>query len=62
MTIYDPWKRDVLRVTLHEQEVQGLMALFPKLARTEIVDAIGRKGPMRSAVEVELTRLSSAKR
>ncbi len=51
-----------LRVTAHDRDVRELMALFPKLSRTEIADAIVRVGPMRSAVEEELARLSADKR
>ena len=57
-----PRQRDVLRVTLQEPEVQSLMERFPKLTRTEIVDIITRKGPMRAVVEAELARISNAKR
>ena len=60
----DPRKRgdEVLRVTLYGTEVQSLMALYPKLTRTEITDVVSRAGPMRADVERELTRLSSLKR
>jgi hypothetical protein len=57
----DP-KSDWLRVTLHEQDLKGLMEAYPKLTRTEIADVITRRGPMRDAVEKELTRISKAKR
>jgi hypothetical protein len=50
-----------LRVTLQERDVRDLMAAFPKLSRTEICDAIVRVGPMRSVVEMELTRASARK-
>ena len=53
---------DWLRVSVHEHEIQSLMEQYPKLTRTEVVDVIGRQGPVRSAVESELQRLSSAKR
>jgi hypothetical protein len=51
-----------LRVTLQDRDIRDLMALFPKLSRTEISDAISRTGPMRAAVEAELTRISKTKR
>lgn len=58
----DPTRRGLLRVTLHETEVQDLMRQYPKLTRTEICDIITRKGPMRSTVEAELEALSDRKR
>lgn len=57
----DP-SRDILRVTLHEQDMNALMEQFPKLSRTEISDVVTHHGPMRSAVENELERISSRKR
>jgi len=51
-----------LRVSPQEPEVRELAQEFPMLARTEISDVILRFGPMRSAVEAELLRLSSRKR
>jgi hypothetical protein len=51
-----------LRVTTHDHDVRDLMTRFPKLSRTEVVDAVVRVGPMRSIVEAELTRLSARKR
>ena len=53
---------DALRVSVHEHDIQGLMRQFPKLTRTEVVDVIGRAGPMRSMVEEALARISGAKR
>ena len=53
---------DWLRVSLHEQDLKGLMEAYPKLTRTEISDVITRRGPMRDAVEKELARISKAKR
>jgi hypothetical protein len=38
------------------------MEQYPKLTRTEVVDVIGRHGPFRSTVELELGRISAAKR
>ena len=58
----DSSKRDMLRVTLHEHEVQSLMEQFPKLTRTEISDIVTRQGPMRAAVEAELEKISRLKR
>ena len=52
----------MLRVTLQEHEVQSLMEQFPKLTRSEISDIVTHHGPMRAAVEIELTRVSSLKR
>ena len=51
-----------LRVSVHEHEIQALQQRFPKLTRTEVVDIIGRKGPMRAEVESELERVSATKR
>ena len=51
-----------LRVTHQEQEVRELAQQFPMLSRTEISDVIQRVGPMRTAVEAELLRLSGHKR
>ena len=55
-------RTDQLRISVHEHEIQLLMEQFPKLTRTEVLDVIGRSGPMRAAVELELERLSAAKR
>jgi len=55
-------RSDQLRISVHEHEIQLLMEQFPKLTRTEVLDVIGRSGPMRAAVELELERLSAAKR
>ena len=52
----------MLRVTLHEHEVQSLMEEFPKLTRTEISDIVTRHGPMRGDVEAELEKVSRLKR
>jgi hypothetical protein len=63
--IYDPKgspKQDVLRVSVHEHDIQSLLERYPKLTRTEVVDIIGRHGPMRLAVEDELKKLSALKR
>ena len=51
-----------LRVTPQEHEIRELAQQFPMLARTEISDVILRFGPMRTAVEAELLRLSGGKR
>ena len=59
---HDPPNSDFLRVTLQEHQVQALMEKYPKLTRTEITDVITRKGPMRTAVEAELARISNGKR
>ena len=61
-TMNDSPKQDTLRVSVHEHEIQALMRQYPKLTRTEILDVISRSGPMRSAVEGALERLSDAKR
>jgi len=58
----DPSRRDMLRVSLHEQDIKELMSRYPKLSRTEICDVITREGPMRGTVESVLERLSSNKR
>jgi hypothetical protein len=50
-----------LRVSAHDGDMQELMADYPKLSRTEILDAITRAGPIRADVEAELRRLSSRK-
>ena len=55
-------RSDELRVSVHEHDIQLLMGQFPKLTRTEVVDVIGRHGPMRASVESELERISAAKR
>jgi hypothetical protein len=55
-------KTDMLRVTLHEHEIQSLMEQYPKLTRTEISDVVTRHGPMRAAVEMELEKVSRLKR
>ena len=60
MTI-DPPKNAMLRVTLHEHDIQYLMEKYPKLSRTEIADLIRRCGPMRVAVEAELEKVSRLK-
>ena len=52
----------MLRVTLHEHDLQHLMERYPKLSRTEISDIIRRCGPMRAAVEDELEKVSRLKR
>jgi hypothetical protein len=57
----DASKRDMLRVSLLDGDVQDLMGQFPKLSRTEICDVISREGPMREAVEHELARISAKK-
>ena len=54
-------KAATLRVMLQEDEVLELMMRFPKLSRTEIADVISRAGPMRTAVEIELARISRFK-
>ena len=51
-----------LRISPQEPEVRELAQEFPMLSRTEISDVILRFGPMRSAVEAELLRLSGRKR
>jgi hypothetical protein len=51
-----------LRVSSHEHEIHALLERFPKLTRTEVVDVIGRHGPMRTPVESELEKISAAKR
>lgn len=51
-----------LRVSVHEHEITALQVKYPKLTRTEVVDIIGRKGPMRTEVESELERISAIKR
>ncbi|MGZ5066479.1 MAG: hypothetical protein ACXWG3_01185 [Usitatibacter sp.] len=61
MPIHDP-QRDMLRVTLHEQDMRSLMDQFPKLSRTEISDVVMHHGPMRRDVESELERISTRKR
>ena len=50
-----------LRISVKEGDVLDLMGRFPKLTRTEIVDVIGRAGPIREDVEMELRRLSARK-
>jgi hypothetical protein len=55
-------RNEMLRVTLHEHDVQSLMDEYPKLTRTEISDIVSRHGPMRAVVEAELTRISAVKR
>ena len=59
---HDSSRNDVLRVTLHEHDMQSLMLKFPKLTRTEILDIVTRHGPMRAIVEAELEKVSSLKR
>ena len=61
MTNQDP-ARQMLRVTLHEEDLRSLMEQFPKLSRTEISDVVMNHGPMRSDVERELDRISGHKR
>ena len=51
-----------LRVSVHEHELHALQQRFPKLTRSEVMDIIGRKGPMRTEVEAELARISALKR
>ena len=51
-----------LRVSIHEHEIHALQERFPKLTRSEVLDIIGRKGPMRDEVESELERISAIKR
>lgn len=55
-------RSDGLRVSVHEHEIQLLMDQYPKLTRTEVVDVIGSRGPVRSDVESELQRISTTKR
>jgi hypothetical protein len=55
-------KAATLRIAIQHDEVLELMERFPKLSRTEITDVISRMGPMRSAVEAELARISREKR
>lgn len=57
----DP-RTEGLRVSLREADIGELVARFPKLSRTEITDIISTAGPMRTAVERELTRVSATKR
>ena len=52
----------MLRVTLHEHDMQSLMEQFPKLTRTEISDVITRHGPIRAAVVDHLEKVSALKR
>jgi hypothetical protein len=56
-----PNQLGVLRVSLREPELEELMAMYPKLSRTEISDVITRYGPMRRDVEGQLALLSSRK-
>lgn len=51
-----------LRVTQQDHEIADLMAQYSKLSRTEIADIIAHRGPMRTAVEAELARVSALKR
>jgi hypothetical protein len=53
---------DTLRVSSHEHEIQLLLDRYPKLTRTEVIQVIDHRGPMRAAVETELARLSGTKR
>jgi hypothetical protein len=55
-------RNDQLRISIHEHDIQSLLEQYPKLTRTEVLDVIGRHGPMRTAVVTELERISSAKR
>ena len=51
-----------LRVSSHEHDISELQERYPKLTRSEVLDIIGRKGPMRDEVESELERISAIKR
>ena len=55
-------RKDLLRVSVHEHDVQELLGAYPKLSRTEVMDVIARNGPIRSAVESELEKISATKR
>ena len=55
-------RKDLLRVSVHEHEVQELLGEYPKLSRAEVMDVIARNGPIRSAVEAELEKISATKR
>ena len=61
MTNQEP-ARNMLRVTLHEEDLRSLMEQFPKLSRTEISDVVMNHGPMRSDVERQLEIVSARKR
>ena len=56
----DP-SRNLLRVTLHEDDMRSLMNEFPKLSRTEISDIVMNFGPMRRDVEAQLETISARK-
>ena len=58
----DSTHNEMIRVTLHERDVQSLMAQYPKLTRTEISDVVARHGPMRGIVEAMLEKISAIKR
>ena len=49
-------------VSSHEHELQLLLEKYPKLTRSEVVQVIDHRGPMRAPVELELERLSTLKR
>jgi hypothetical protein len=53
---------NMLRVSLHEQDMSSLMEKYPKLTRTEISDVIMKHGPLRSIVEGQLELISARKR
>ena len=55
-------RKDLLRVSIHEHDVQELLGEYPKLSRAEVMDVIARNGPIRSAVEAELEKISATKR
>ncbi len=58
----DDSRNSGMRVGVQERELVELMGRYPKLTRTEITDVITRTGPMRTAVEAELERISAGKR
>ena len=58
----DTPRKDLLRVSVHEHDIQELLGTYPKLSRAEVMDVIARHGPMRSAVESELEKISATKR
>ena len=53
---------DGIWVSGHEHEIQLLLEKYPKVSRTEVVDVIDHRGPMRASVEAELEKLSTLKR
>jgi hypothetical protein len=55
----DP-KRE-MRTSLHEWDIVELMNAYPKLSRTEVMDAVAKYGPLRVDVEAALSRLSERK-